>query len=203
MGKNDRLSRDQKRKAKLKKRGERSARHESLAYHGKKYKAPEFVPILHRTEIGIHQADVMLDRDLTDDEVEATLEHLIIRLRQKAIPTLAATDRPEESEGEENGLILLNIRRNWQVLADQGRFPVRDDLVGVLRTILSSLEVWRGQSLHARGYLQYIDKFMKETGVRVQKLDPREVENLEIVDESSPAPGRDRADDQDDSRPEK
>ncbi len=200
MGKNDRLSRDQKRKAKLKKRGERSARHESLAYHGKKYKTPEFVPILHRTEIGIHEADVMLDRDLTDDEVEATLEYLIIRLRQKSLPLLDATDRPEESEGEE---ILWNIRRNWQGLADQGRLPARDDLIGVLRTILSSLEVWRGQSLHARGYLQYIDKFMKETGVRVRKLDPSEVENLEIVDESPRVLGQDPADDEDDSRPEK
>ena len=50
MAKNDRLSRDQKRRAKLKKRSERSHKHESLAYAGKKYKTDEFVPIFYRTE---------------------------------------------------------------------------------------------------------------------------------------------------------
>ena len=52
MGKHDRRSHDQKRKAKLKKRAERSRKHESLAYHGNKYKTPEFVPVMYRTEVG-------------------------------------------------------------------------------------------------------------------------------------------------------
>ena len=45
MGKHDRLNRDQKRKAKLKKRAERSRKHEALAYTGKTYKTDEFAPI--------------------------------------------------------------------------------------------------------------------------------------------------------------
>jgi hypothetical protein len=196
VGKNDRLSRDQKRKAKLKKRSERSGKHESLAYHGKKYKAPEFVPILHRTEIGIHESDVMLDRELTDDEVEAALERLIIRLRQKAIPTLAGKDLTTDSENEPDELLHWNIRRNWQIVAERGELPGRDDLIGVLRTILHSLEIWRGQSLHARGYLQFLEGFMKETGVQVQSVDPREVEILDIEDKSPRGLGHDRNDDE-------
>ena len=193
VGKNDRLSRDQKRKAKLKKRSERSGKHESLAYHGKKYRTPEFVPILHRTEIGIYETYVMLDRELTDDEVEAALERLIIHLRQKALPVLGDSGQPTGSEDDEDeGLILGNIRRNWQDLADRGGLPGRDDLIGVLRTILHSLEIWRGQSLHARGYLHYIEGFMKETGVRVQKLDPDMARRLEVEGESPEALGHDR-----------
>ncbi|MBV8270565.1 MAG: hypothetical protein JO252_29905 [Planctomycetaceae bacterium] len=52
MGKHDRLNRDQKRKAKLKKRAERSRKHESLAYTGKTYKTDEYAPIFYRTEVG-------------------------------------------------------------------------------------------------------------------------------------------------------
>ena len=45
MGKHDGLSRNQKRKAKLKKRAERSRKHESLAYAGGRYKTDEYAPI--------------------------------------------------------------------------------------------------------------------------------------------------------------
>ena len=67
MGKHDRLSRDQKRKAKLKKRLERSRKHESLAYAGGKYKTDENTPIFYRTELGIYESYVMCDRELTDE----------------------------------------------------------------------------------------------------------------------------------------
>ena len=76
MGKNDRQSRDQKRKAKLKKRAERSRKHESLAYAGTKYKTDAYAPLFFRTEIGIYESYVMCDRELTDDEVEAAIERI-------------------------------------------------------------------------------------------------------------------------------
>jgi hypothetical protein len=92
VAKNNRLSHDQKRKAKLKKRAERSSKHESLAYHGKKYKTPEWVPIIHRTEIGIYESYVMSGRVLTDDDVEASIERLIGELRERPRASIAETD---------------------------------------------------------------------------------------------------------------
>src|SRR5512135_2582304 len=169
MGKHDRLNRDQKRKAKLKKRAERSRKHESLAYTGKTYKTDEYAPIFYRTEVGIYEAYVMGDRVLTDDEVEAAIERLVTLMRQGPLPPLAETGSVTLTEGGEEELVIANIRRNWQIRAEEGTLPGRDDLVGVLRTILHSIAVWRSQSLHSQSYLRYIEGFMKQLGVTVRK----------------------------------
>jgi hypothetical protein len=197
VGKGDRLSRDQKRKAKLKKREDRSRKHESLAYHGKKYKTEKYVPILHRTEIGIYESYVMCDRELTDDEVEEALERLIVRMRSKALPLPSATNRLTISGNENDDLIIWNILRNWQILTSRDQLPGRDDLIGILRTILHSLEIWRAQSLHSQGYLQFVEGFMKKTGVAVDLVRPDQVPLLGLPDETMRELGLESIDDGD------
>src|SRR5512142_3498328 len=172
MSKYDRLSRDQKRKAKLKKRAERARKHESLAYAGKKYKTDEYAPLFFRTEVGIYESYVMSDRVLTDDEVETAIEHLVTLMRQGPLPPLSETGSMTLTEGDEEELVIANIRRNWQIMAEEGALPGRDDLIGVLRTILHSIEVWRSQSLHSQGYLRYNEGFMKKLGVSVRQARP-------------------------------
>jgi hypothetical protein len=175
MGKNDRQSRDQKRKAKLKKRALRSRKHESLAYSGKKYKTDEFVPIFYRTERGIYESYVMCDRELIDDEVEAAIERLVIQMREgplPPLPPLPATGVMTFTEGGEEDLIITNIRRNWRILEEKGELPGQDDLIGILRTTLHSLSIWRSQSLDSQGYLRYIEGFMKKLGVSVRPATP-------------------------------
>ncbi len=44
-------------------------------------------------------------------------------------------------------------------------------MIGVLRTILRSVEVWHSESGHSRGYLHYIEGFLKKAGVSVQLVD--------------------------------
>lgn len=170
MGKFDRRSRDQKRKAKLKKRAQRSTGHESLAYHGKKYRTAEYVPLMARTETGIYESYVMTDRALTDDEVEAALEELITRMRGGPLPPLDDTRAVTVTgEGSED-LVAWNVRRNWQDMAERQPLPAREDLIGVLRTILHSLEIWRSQSMHSQGYLRYLEGFLKKAGVEVRQV---------------------------------
>src|SRR4051794_18945722 len=86
MGKRDNQSRDQKRKAKLKKRAERSRKHESLAYAGGKYQTDEYAPIFYRTEVGIYESYVMCARELPDIEVEGAIERLVTRRREGPLP---------------------------------------------------------------------------------------------------------------------
>jgi hypothetical protein len=174
MGKFDHRSRDQKRKAKLKKRLARSTQHESLAYHGGKYKTAQYVGILHRTEVGIHETNVITRRTLTDDQVEHAIETLILQMREGPLPPM-----PEEISGTEEELIILNIRRNWMGHAETHPLPGREDLIGVLRTILSSLETWRAKSMESRGYLHFLEGFMKQTGVSVQLMGPDD----EVIDD--------------------
>src|SRR5512142_1395119 len=172
MGKHDRLSRDQKRKAKLKKRAERARKHEALAYAGKKYKTDEYAPLFYRTEVGIYESYVMCDRVLTDDEVETASEHLVTLMRQGPLPPLSETGSVTLTEGDEEELVIANIRRNWQIMAEEGTLPGRGDLIGILRTILHSIEVWRSQSLHSQGYLRYVEGFLKKLGVSVRQVTP-------------------------------
>src|SRR4051812_1615939 len=172
MGKNDRHSRDQKRKAKLKKRAERSRKHESLAYAGSKYKTDEYAPLFYHTEVGIYESYVMCDRELTDDEVEAAIERLVIQMRQGPLPPLPEAGTLTPTEGGEDELVIANIRRNWQIMAEKETLPGRDDLIGMLRTILHSIQVWRSQGLHSQSYLRYTEGFMKKLGVSVRRVTP-------------------------------
>ena len=170
MGKNDRLSRDQKRKAKLKKRAERSRKQESLAYSGGKYKTEANAPVFLRTEVGIYESYVIYDRELTDDEVEAAIERLVLQMREGPLPPLPKTDVVTATEDGEEDLIIMNIRLNWRILEETGSLPGRDDLIGVLRSILNSIAVWRSQSLHSQSYLRYLEGFLKKLGVSVRQV---------------------------------
>ena len=76
-------------KGQAEKGGRAPSKHESLAYHGQKYKTAEYVGVIHRTEVGIYETYVMTNRTLTDDEVEADLERLILRMREGPLPPLA------------------------------------------------------------------------------------------------------------------
>lgn len=170
MGKLDRRSRDQKRKAKLKKKAGRSRKHESMAYHGTKYRSEEYVGFLHRTEVGIYESYVLTDHTLIDDEVEESLEGLILRLRRGALPPPGKEAGPTGGDAED--LVVWNIRRNWEDFASKHPLPRRDDVIGVLRTILASLETWRSKNMHPQGYLRFLEGFLKETGVSVVRVRP-------------------------------
>jgi hypothetical protein len=133
----------------------------------------------------------MSDRTLTDDEVEAALERLVVQLRQGPLP--------EPSDEEPEDLIVWNIRRNWRDLEARQDLPGREDLIGVLRTILGSLETWRSQSMHSQGYLRFLEGFLKQTGVSVQKIGPdfEPIDEDEIEDDPMLVLGREWIDDDD------
>ncbi len=172
MSKSKGLSRDQKRRAKLKKRAERSPKRESLAYSGSKYKTEEFVtPLLH-TEMGIYEAFVMTDRQMTDDAVVDAIEELVAALREGPLPRLSGGDRCEltADQGDED-LVLWSIRRRWGLLAETQALPRREDLVGILRTLLHSIDIWHGQGVLSQGYLRYLEGFMHKVGFTVQRTD--------------------------------
>lgn len=166
------LSHDQKRKAKLKKRAERSRKHESLAYAGKKYRTDAFAPVFLKTELGIYESDVMCDSQLTDDVVEAALEQLVIQMREGEPALGPESDTENTFAKDEEQLIIANIRRNWEDLYVEGRLPGRDDLIGILRTLLHSIEFWRSQSLQRRGYLHFVEDFLKQAGISVRRMPP-------------------------------
>jgi hypothetical protein len=155
----------------------------SLAYHGNKYKTDELVPAIFSTEAGIYEAFIMSDRAMTDHDVRRTLEGLIQELRGGAAPV-----PPEREPGQPlvgtspESLTVANIRRHWLEYSGKSPFPGREDLIGVLRTILGSIEVWGNISPTSRGYLRYIEGFMAQLGVHCQQL-PADFDLATLEDE--------------------
>lgn len=176
VAKKSRLSRDQKRKSKLTRERKEHRESRVLPYKGNTYKSPELIPTVFRTELGIHEADVMSERSLTDNDIRAALEQLVLGLRQGPLPPQDDSDRFTDT-GSPADLIVWNIRQNWKDLYRESPNPGRDKLIGVLRTLLDSIDTWSTPSPTSRGYLHFVEGFLKKQGASVRILD----ENMEEV----------------------
>ena len=168
MSKKARLSRDQKRSKNWPSGSAASPASESLAYTGNRYKSEELTRPLFRTEGGIYEAYVMSGREMTDDAVEEELEELIEALRNKPAAELIYAE--DGDDGRPAGYAVGAILSSWRYLLEDGALPPRDDLVGILRTILGSLETWRSRCFSSRGYLNYLEGFMNKMGVKVERV---------------------------------
>jgi hypothetical protein len=175
-----RLSRDQKRKAKLASRGKRDSQ-ASLAYTGNRFKKTQFTPLVFNTELGIHEADVMSHQKLTDSVVTAALEKLVLQLRQGPLPAQEVGGEIRIGPDEDPEFIIWNVRRQWQILSEEGSHFSREDTIGVLRTLLSSVANWSSGGPQSRGYLHFLQGFMRKGGVSVRVMD----ENMEPVEDDS------------------
>ena len=177
----DRRSRDQKRRQKLTKRNWKSAQSESLAYLGKKYQTEELVPTWMQTEIGIYETYVMTDRQLLDQTVVAALECLLRQIRAGTLPPFEDTPEIHYEVGREEDLVIENIRRKWaRHFADEWK-PPKDKLIGVLRTILGSIEKVRAPGPRSHSYMRHIEGFLtKKIGVSVKSYS----QNMEPVQEA-------------------
>jgi hypothetical protein len=171
MSKKSRLSHDQKRKQKLAKRSRRQPDLPALAYTGNRYKSPEFVEPVFQTEQGIYDMYVISGRTITDDDVEQGLTELVDELRGRPAAELIFEAIPDEGESLEASLVPL-ILSHWHNLLEARQLPPRDDLIGILRTILGSIEVWRSKSMSSRGYLNYLEGFMLKLGYQIRVESP-------------------------------
>jgi hypothetical protein len=174
MAKHRRLSRDQKRKAKLAERARKSHERVSLAYKGNKYKKPELVKVIFRTELGIYESWIMTDRQFTDRDVEKSLEKLIFEMREGRMPPSIETGSIANADQPAEDLISWNIRRNWDDLFQTQPRPNVDKLTGVLRTILGSMETWSTPAPSSQGYLYYLEGFLKRAGASVEGISPED-----------------------------
>jgi hypothetical protein len=159
-----RLSRAQKRKKKLQKRKSGQPRR-SLAYHGNKYRGERHVMALMRAETGILETYVMSDRELTDRQVEVALTKFIGDLRRDGYQPAEHRDLVTVEPETYIDLVIWNIRRNWDDLFHGQPRHSGAELVGILRTILSSVETWSTPSPESRGYLNYIEGFLAQGGI--------------------------------------
>jgi hypothetical protein len=155
----DRRSRDQKRKEKLAKDRHRSKQSQSLAYFGKRYKTDELVRTLMMAEVGIYEAYRITERKLLDQTVKSALETLIRQMRAETLPPPSDLEVKYEV-GQDRDLVIESIRRSWaKHFATEGE-QSKEDRVGILRTILGSLERMRIPAPDSQSYLRHIARFL-------------------------------------------
>jgi len=162
---------EKKRKKKLAEKKRKARQAESLAYRGEKYKKDKLIPTWMHTEIGIYQTYVMTDRKIFDQTAVSSLERLIRQMRAGALPPMPETAEIHYEVGREEDLLIENIRRSWaDHFATEWR-PPKEDLIGVLRTILGSIEKVKAPGPRSQSYLRHIAGFLtKKLGISVKAL---------------------------------
>lgn len=164
-------SHNQRRKKKLADERRKARQNQSSAYLGGKYKTDELIPTWMHTEIGIYQTYVMSDRKLLDQTVIDALDKLIGMMRAGPLPPLPETAEIRYEVGREEDLVIENIRRSWaNHFATEPR-PPKDDLIGVLRTILGSIQKVKAPGPRSQSYMHHIAGFLtKKLGVSVRAV---------------------------------
>lgn len=173
MGKK-RQSRDQKRKAKLAKREKKNPTQSDLVYTGERYRSDELLPVVQAVETGICQAYVMTGRTMTDNHVRTALETLITQMRQGTLPAFAHSCSAKYEAGKEAELAIWAIRHEWHHLFDHEAHPGNDNVIGVMRTLLGSLDTFGNRSKESRGYLNFVEGFLARAGVTFTELGEEE-----------------------------
>ncbi|MBN1393885.1 MAG: hypothetical protein JW959_02555 [Pirellulales bacterium] len=151
----------------------------SQAYCGNKYRNEDSVPFLMQTEIGIYESFVITDRKITDHHVRRVLEGLIRDVRGGVDGNSSGlTSLDDSSAGDEEHLIAWSIRQHWDGYAQEAPLPGRGTIIGILQTILASVETWGNTSPTSRGYLRYLEGFMNDLGVHCRPLPPEIGESI-------------------------
>jgi hypothetical protein len=165
----DRRSKEQKRKAKLTARTERRPEAEKLAYSGRKYQADAWVPAVYETELGIYETIILSRQRLTNKQVETALMELIHQLRDGLPPALPAdAGNLAFTPGQEVEFLMANIRRHWGIFFEEQGTVQTSDLVGILRTLLYSIQAHAWNTGPDLGYVHFLKRFMEGKGVSLR-----------------------------------
>ena len=166
MGAKDRRSRDQKRKAKLAARARKVRSSADLTpYGGSKYQSSRWATYVYSTELGVYETIQLSNRRLTNNQVKEAFRTLIKRLHEGTSPSLGEEDDPEMefAKGDEVEFLVWNIRRQWTELFETHKPAGSADLTGILRTLLNSIDAHAWNTSPERGYVAYLDSFMRNT----------------------------------------
>jgi hypothetical protein len=163
----DKRSHDQKRKAKLAERARKNKSSSAVEpYEGTKYQQDEWTPLVYATEKAIYEVILQTERKLTNDEVKKAFEQLVLQLRAGLAPALAADEtEPTLQVGQASDSVVWNIRRHWGEFFDAYGSVAVADLVGVLRTLLHSIQAHQWNTGRQHGYVAFLQKFLEERGL--------------------------------------
>ncbi len=158
------LSRDQKRKAKLAERDQRSRELEVFTpYSGRKYHAGSWSPVVFATEQAIHDVILESKRELINSHVQKALVLLIDHLRNGGPPGIGDEEEiVPYSTGHAAESVFFNVREAWRTLADNGQVVAVSDFIGIARTLLHSIEAHARNTSRPGGYVRFLEGFIPQ-----------------------------------------
>lgn len=122
------------------------------------------------TEQGIYESDVILQRQLTDQEVVSAIHLLTTELRANSAPLLHPPEEFTFDTQDPGPLIVANVKRHWATFFTSHPQISNVDLEGILRSILLSIRERTTALPNSRGYLNFLDHFLGDLGIKMSKV---------------------------------
>jgi tetratricopeptide (TPR) repeat protein len=126
----------------------------------KNYRTAQYVEYIFTAEVGVLQAATLLP-ELTDGEVLNALRKLVAQIDAGGLP------RFREQPTDTDGMIVWLIVQGWEDLFRRKSRLSTPDMVGVLNTVIESAQT-HVRNPRGRGYLKYLEQFMKRAGVSIK-----------------------------------
>ena len=141
------------------------------ARSGQDYRSEKYIRALNAAETGIYESFIISERELTDAEVRRDLESLAQDIRENGYQPAGNSDEGRTEE-EPKSLVVESIRRRWEDLFERQSRHSDEELAGLLRVPLDSLEIWATPEPNSRGYLFYLEGFLTHMGIKIQTITP-------------------------------
>jgi len=134
-------------------------------YSGHKYQQPAWVHAVFATEKAIYEIVMLSQRRLTNDHCKAAFERLIRMLHTAEQPELLPQDNRDryvlDLTDDLPEALAVMIRREWGFHVANYHPVAKADWIGILRTLLHSLEAHAWNTGPLKGYLHYLEGFMR------------------------------------------
>lgn len=181
-------SKDQKRKGRLTKRSARRGSEVSIPRNIRRYQDDAYVEPTLFTECAILQAHVTFQRRLTDKSVECSLRRMIQMISDGSISFPPSDDQELFDSIDIHDFVIWNIGQKWRELYDGGHRLTRKEMIGILATVLRSIECWTTGGEDSQGYLIYVEGFLAKGGIGPEKLPKGSLGDRRGADGSAASP---------------
>lgn len=131
-------------------------------YEGSRYRAERWVPHVYATERAVYETILLTADKLSNQQVRAAFEQLVRHLRSN-LPGPLPDGETETvyASGSEVEFLIWNIRNHWRQLVEEQGNVDKEDLIGILRTLLFSIQAHALDRGPRQGYVSFLREFME------------------------------------------
>lgn len=127
-------------------------------YDGERYRTEQWVPLVYATEKAVYETILLAAGRLTNPQARETFERLVRPLPDGETQMIYAS-------GNEVEFLTWNIRLKWREYEQKHRTVAKEDYIGILRTLLFSMQAHAADRGPQQGYLAFLKEFMRNAGL--------------------------------------